>query len=353
MAAEQPLISVIIPAYNAAATIAGTLASVRAQSHRRWEAIVVDDGSRDATAEMVARIAADDPRIRLVTQTNAGVAAARNRGLAEASGALIAPLDADDLWHPEKLARQLARMEAGGGAAGMVYCWSADIDDADRVIERRLDVERHEGDIYAALVLHNFIGNGSVPLIRRDLLEAAGGWDAGLRARQAQGCEDWKLYLALAEQADVLLEPAFLVGYRQSAGAMSRNVAAMQRSYDLVLAEAKAAHPELPAALFRWSSAAFRIYAGELLAAGGPSLASARTIAKGALLDPTWLLRRSTIRKMRSGLRQMLLGPRKSIDKENRLIPYAELSPELDRPVSDSKASAARDRYVATIRIAR
>jgi glycosyltransferase involved in cell wall biosynthesis len=351
MAVDDTLISVIIPAYNAASTIAATLASVRAQSHKRFEAIVVDDGSRDETPEIVARIAHEDDRFRLVTQANGGVSVARNRGVAEARGNLIAPLDADDLWHPEKLARQVARMREAGSTAGMIYCWSADIDDEDRVIERRLDVERHEGDIYAALILYNFIGNGSVPLIRRDLLEAAGGWDAGMR----EGCEDWKLYLALAERADVLLAPYFLVGYRQSAGTMSRNIAAMQRSYDMVLGEARAAHPELPAALFRWSRATFRIYAGELLGAAGPSFASARLIAEGAMLDPTWLLRRSTWHKARAALRRLLPRPECPAPASHHPIgaPFHQLAPEIDRAVVDGRASAARDRFVATIRVAR
>jgi glycosyltransferase involved in cell wall biosynthesis len=355
MAVADTLISVIIPAYNAANTIAATLASVRAQSYARFEAIVVDDGSRDGTAELVAQIAKEDDRIRLVTQANAGVAAARNRGLAEAVGQFVAPLDADDLWHSEKLARQLVRIAEGGPAAGMVYCWSTEIDEADRVVEQRLDVEHHEGDVYATLVLHNFIGNGSVPLIRRDLLDAVGGWDPGLRARDAEGCEDWKLYLALAARADVVLAPYFLVGYRQGAGAMSRNIAAMRRSYDLVMAEARSAHPELPAALFRWSRAAFTIYAGELLGAAGPSLAAARLITQGVMLDPSWLLRRSSRRKARAFARRLLSRP--GMRCQSGVSPvgmhFELLSSEIARPESDGRTSTARNRLVAAIRTTR
>ena len=86
----------------------------------------------------------------------------------------------------------------------MAYCWSTDIDANDHIVEHRLAVERVEGDVYAALVLHNFIGNGSVPLIRRGLLQAVGGWDTALHHANAQGCEDWLLYLRLAERAPVV-----------------------------------------------------------------------------------------------------------------------------------------------------
>src|SRR5579863_7666011 len=95
---DQELVTVVIPAYNAAHTIDETLRSARYQTHRNLEILVVDDGSKDATPEVVARHAVIDARIRLIVQENAGVAAARNRGIAEAKSDLIAPLDADDLW---------------------------------------------------------------------------------------------------------------------------------------------------------------------------------------------------------------------------------------------------------------
>jgi glycosyltransferase involved in cell wall biosynthesis len=107
-AQSEPLVSVIIPAFNSAATLGDTLASAAAQSHRALEIIVIDDGSTDATARIAADFCARHPRARLISQTNQGVAAARNRGIAEAKGEFVAPLDADDLWHKDKIARQVA-----------------------------------------------------------------------------------------------------------------------------------------------------------------------------------------------------------------------------------------------------
>lgn len=112
-----PQVSVVMPVYNAAAFVAEAIASVQAQTFRDWELLAVDDGSADTSREVVAAIAAADPRVRLIAAgRNEGPGPARNRGIAAARGRLVAFLDADDLWHPEKLARQIAFMDAGGHA---------------------------------------------------------------------------------------------------------------------------------------------------------------------------------------------------------------------------------------------
>src|SRR3954453_10527365 len=99
------LVSVIIPAYNAGATVERTISSVLNQTYSSIEVLVVDDGSTDNTAVLVQRMADADPRIKLLQKPNGGVALARNFGIAHAAGEFIAPLDADDLWHPEKIAK--------------------------------------------------------------------------------------------------------------------------------------------------------------------------------------------------------------------------------------------------------
>ncbi len=109
---SAPLISVIIPAYNAAPWLAATLNSVLGQTVRDFEILVIDDGSRDATPEILAQFG---PPVRAISQQNAGVSASRNRGLAEARGHYVAFLDADDVWKPAKLDRQLAALQANPG----------------------------------------------------------------------------------------------------------------------------------------------------------------------------------------------------------------------------------------------
>ncbi len=108
----QPLVSVVIPAYNAALFIGETIESVRSQTLTNWELLIINDGSTDNTAEIVETYCQTDPRIQLISKPNAGVSAARNLGGKLAQGELIAFLDADDQWLPEKLAIHVDRMNA-------------------------------------------------------------------------------------------------------------------------------------------------------------------------------------------------------------------------------------------------
>ena len=106
---SRPLVSVIVPSYNAARFLPEAIASVRRQHYEPLEILIVDDGSTDATPQLVPRLGAD---IRYFRKENAGVASARNVGLREARGEVIAFLDADDQWPDGKIGVQLARLEA-------------------------------------------------------------------------------------------------------------------------------------------------------------------------------------------------------------------------------------------------
>jgi len=113
------LVSIVMPAHDAARYIGAALESLMTQTYANFEVIVVDDGSRDTTVRIVADAAARDPRIRLVSGGHAGVAAARNRGVRAARGGLISFLDADDLWRPDRLARHVEFL-SGNPAADVV-----------------------------------------------------------------------------------------------------------------------------------------------------------------------------------------------------------------------------------------
>lgn len=106
-------ISIIIPVYNVEKYIKDTIACVKAQTYENWELLLVEDGSADGSRQLLLEMETLEPdkRIRIICQENSGAARARNRGVAEATGRFIAYLDADDLWHEEKLEKQLAFME--------------------------------------------------------------------------------------------------------------------------------------------------------------------------------------------------------------------------------------------------
>ncbi len=257
--AAAPLVSVIIAAYNAAEFIEETCRSVMRQTYGALEVIVVDDGSTDSTAAVIDALSAADPRIRLLRQSNLGVAAARNRAIAAASGEYIAPLDADDVWDPTKLARQVARLDEAGPGAGMAYCWWAWIDVNGTVLDRS-PFWRIEGDVLERLVEVNFTGSASVPLFRRATLEAVGGYDSGLRDKGAQGCEDWDLAMRVAARFQVVAVPAMLVGYRRRGDSMSAGCDTMWRSQVEVLAALVAREPSLSPEVVRRSKGQFALH---------------------------------------------------------------------------------------------
>lgn len=228
------LVTVVIPAYNAEATLDETLVSVRAQTWTNLEILVVDDGSRDGTFAIAERHAAEDPRVRALRKENGGVAEARNFAIAQAKGDYIAPVDADDLWHPTKIEKQMAAMAAMGEKCGLVYTWYRAIDADSRIMSQR-GQSGYEGDVLRHMCYGNLVGNGSSPLMRKACVLEAGGYDPSLRANNAQGCEDLKIYFEIARRHHFAVVREELTGYRWTADNMSSDSMKMLRSFDLVM----------------------------------------------------------------------------------------------------------------------
>jgi glycosyltransferase involved in cell wall biosynthesis len=242
--ADDPdLVSVILPAYNAEKFIGRTLLSVTDQSYRNLEVIVVDDGSKDGTAAIVEEFARRDHRVRLIRQENAGVRAARNRAIANARGGFVAPIDADDLWHRDKLAVQVEALRAAPPTTAVAYCWWVPIDEQDVVKENgRIPFPcQFEGNVLIEMAVQNFIGNGSIPLIRRSALRDIGGYDPDQSL-----CSDWQLYFELAEHGDYVLVRRALVGYRQWSGSLSSAVGSMERRWKATTKWIRQRYPRLP-----------------------------------------------------------------------------------------------------------
>jgi glycosyltransferase involved in cell wall biosynthesis len=285
---NKALVSVIVPAYNAATTIRQTLNSVLAQTYQEFEVITVDDGSSDTTSAIVEEFAAKDARFQFVRQSNAGVGAARNTAIGKADGKYIAPLDADDLWFPEKLEKQVACLEEGGDETGLVYCWSSPIDqyaglagDCSHTVEGRLR---------RALILRNVVGNGSAPAFRATALEKVGLYLTRAEQGGAQGCEDWDLYLRISEQFGIRVVPEYLTAYRQSGFRMSVSVDTMATSFAVMMLRARERNWDLPSSIFRWSAGHFYAYLAQNAYHSGHHVRSLRRLKEAARADPALLL---------------------------------------------------------------
>ena len=223
------LISVIIPAHNVERFIGQTLSSVLDQSYRNIEVIVVDDGSTDETSRVVKTFIERDNRVSLIQTQNRGVSAARNLAISRSRAKFIAPIDGDDVWHRDKLARQLKLMLSCRDEVGMVYCWSAGIDEHSRVILPTWNNSVATGDVLRDIVVKGIAGNGSTPLIRKKFIELVGGYDTALTL-----CEDWKFYTELAGVCEFAVVPEYLTGYRLRDDSASSNVRELEQAIEQV-----------------------------------------------------------------------------------------------------------------------
>ncbi len=216
-----PLVSVIIPVYNAAAYVRETVDSALHQAYPNLEVIVVDDGS---TEDLSWVAAAYGTRVRYVRKPNGGPASARNLGIRMASGAYLAFLDADDLWEPDKLRAQMDLL-LRHPSVGLVYSAMSEID--EQGLLRQPSRGRHarpSGDIAEALFWHNWVPTSTV-VIRKACLEQVGGFD---EARELISVEDYDMWLRIAERHEALYVDQPLARYRLHAVGISRST---DRSY--------------------------------------------------------------------------------------------------------------------------
>jgi GT2 family glycosyltransferase len=226
--AHLPRVSVVVTAFNAEPFIEATLNSVRRQSFGDFEILVIDDGSTDGTATAVRRVMDADSRCRMIIQDNRGPSAARNRGIAETSGELIAFLDHDDMWHPDKLAMQVALLDLHQDA-GVVTCFSAVIDEHGGCLGWRLGGYA-TGIVYSRMIDWDMVSGGSVAMVRRGALLMTGPFDDKLRFR-----EDWDMWIRLARQVSFVTVPRALVGYTRRPRNSSQAYEQMAREGALVI----------------------------------------------------------------------------------------------------------------------
>jgi glycosyltransferase involved in cell wall biosynthesis len=225
----MPKVSIIIPAYNAMQYLPQTMASVMKQTYRDFEIVLVDDGSSDHIREWVET--QNISQLRFISQENRGLSGARNTGIRAAKGSYLALLDADDLWEPTKLAKQVQVLDLDQEAA-LVYTWMALIDEQGALTGRYYK-RREEGDVWKLMLTSNLVGCGSVPLIRRTCLDQVGYFDENLKSF----AEDWDLWLRMARQYSFRVVAEALVYYRQRGDSASKDWVAMERSFQIVFAK--------------------------------------------------------------------------------------------------------------------
>jgi glycosyltransferase involved in cell wall biosynthesis len=246
---DVPPVSVVIPAYNRAATIRAAIESVLRQTWTDFELIVVDDGSTDGT--LAAAAAVEDPRLRLVpAPRNLGAAGARNLGVAEARGRWIAFQDSDDEWLPGKLEKQMARLTAPGAAYVGAYCGLLTLGGLDDRAGERIrlryvpdpSVAEADGAILTTLLRGNVISTQTL-VVRRDLFLELGGFDEATTP-----IEDWDFVIRLAGRGPIAFVDEPLVHQRFSENSITRWAARRLASHERVVAKNQALwarHPDL------------------------------------------------------------------------------------------------------------
>ena len=192
---NNPLVTVVLPTFNRAKFILEAINTALNQSYRNIEVIVVDDGSKDDTEQILKNII--DSRVKYVRHSeNKGAAAARNTGIQLASGEFIAFLDSDDIWQRDKLTKQVDKILLSDQSVALIYCGMLKIDESGRVLGEKKP--QYRGEIFKHLLYDNCIGSTSVPLLRMDVLKEIGGFDERLKSR-----EDYDLWLRIAKRYKV------------------------------------------------------------------------------------------------------------------------------------------------------
>jgi glycosyltransferase involved in cell wall biosynthesis len=219
-------VSVVVPTYNYGRFITEAIEGALRQTHQPTEVIVVDDGSTDDTE---VRVKAFNGAVRYLRQENLGVCAARNRGVAESVGEFIAFLDADDIWEPTKIEKQLEKFTEDP-EIGLVHCGMREFD-SETGQTLKLFHEGQEGWVANELLLWERPAvnvSGSAVMVSREAFDAVGGFDT-----RQMVAEDWDFCYRVAKEFKVGFVRGSLVNYRSHRAAAHRNVHEMERGMTL------------------------------------------------------------------------------------------------------------------------
>lgn len=222
----MPKVSVIIPAYNAMDYLPESVESVLRQTFTDLEVLIINDGSSDEIVQWAAQIT--DPRVKLFSQKNQGVSEARNTGIAHAQGKYLAFLDADDLWEPTKLEKQVQCLE-NNPAVGLVDTWVV-LANEQGIPTNKVWISKAEGDVWKQIVEESLLTCGSTPMIRRCCFETVGVFDRDLCI-----AEDWDMWIRIASRYSFAVVKEPLVRYRQHSNNTSKNCQVMLPNFRTVI----------------------------------------------------------------------------------------------------------------------
>jgi glycosyltransferase involved in cell wall biosynthesis len=217
-----PLVSVIIPNYNYGRFLSDAIQSALGQSYPNLEVIVVDDGSTDNSAEIAGRFGT---QIKLIEQPNAGVSAARNRGISESQGALVAFLDSDDMWLPTKIEKQVRAFDEDP-QIGLVHCGYVELYEDGSFGRTHLD--GLSGHVALELLRYQrpvILGGGSATVVKRSVCRDVGGFDPNVSP-----AEDWEFYYRCSKNTKVGFIKEPLVKYREHQNNAHLNVPRMEKA---------------------------------------------------------------------------------------------------------------------------
>ena len=221
----MPKVSVIIPAYNAMRYLPETVENVLKQTFTDFEVLIIDDGSSDHTVQWASGLV--DPRVKLISQEKQGVSTARNTGIAHAQGGYVAFLDADDLWEPTKLEKQVRCLE-DNPAVGLVHTGMVLIDEQGKSTGRVI-ISNAEGEVWKQLLEQNPVLTSSV-IVRHCCFETVGAFDINLRS-----AEDWDVWIRIASRYNFAVIKEALVLYRQHPNNTTKNWQLIEQDLHLVI----------------------------------------------------------------------------------------------------------------------
>jgi len=230
-ASNQPLVSVILPTYNRAYIVSKALQSVLSQTYRNFEVIVIDDGSTDNTKEIITNIACKDSRVKYFRNNeNKGPAGARNVGINLAKGELIAFIDDDDEWFPNKLEKQVNLLQTLPENFAVVYSGFYKVIGAKKIYIPSKNIYPREGRILNSLLKGNFVGTPSI-LVRKSAL-----LDVGLFDERLSMLEDWELAIRLSKKYQFkLIDEPLYISYDSSNSVNKQEGAVLARTLEYIL----------------------------------------------------------------------------------------------------------------------